>query len=202
MQSEYTYEGLRRIIEAIKEDCVQSNEKFLSDRTNPVKINLSKSISKTTASNGFFKMIVDYTEFLTQEYLTSDNFFNLTINYGLRSRVKLRESILIKLKKYQTNELNSGSLSMNRCLNDLIGMRVILNGIEGSESCVRSELNELKQLGIISRWYFREDGDYQGYHCYFKLDNNSFPWELQIWDTKWQTKNLEDHKRHEAEKVC
>lgn len=202
MQSNYMYGRLRQTIEAIQQDCIKNNEKFLTRRTDQVKINLSKSISLVTASNSFFKMFVDYIEFLNNEYLTSDSFFNLTISEGLRSRVKLKESALLKLKKYQNKELESGSLSMNKCLNDLIGMRLILNKIEGNASSVRSELDELKQQKIISRWYFREDGEYRGYHCYFKANNNSFPWELQIWDTKWEIKNLNEHQRHEAEKVC
>lgn len=200
MQLEYTYSGLERIIKTIKQNCVQNNESFFSKYDN--KINFKKSIAQVTSSNTFFELVVNYTEFLNKEYLTSDSFFNLIINEGLQCRVKLRKSILTKLNKYQNKEIDSGeSYPMIKCLNDLIGMRVILCGVMANKEQIEDELTELRNRGVIYRYYFREDGDYKGYHCYFKMNNKSFPWELQIWDKKWESKNLIEHKRHENEKI-
>lgn len=41
--------------------------------------------------------------------------------------------------------------------------------------------------------------DYRAIHLYFKKDNYSFPWELQIWNECDSERNLISHKKYKQE---
>ena len=191
----YNKDSLTNLISLINESCRFANSNFGDSNG----INLSKSIQFVTSDEDFNSMLISYLNYLNNEFIVSANFIEIS-KCGLRARIKERNSIYIKLKHYKERELKKGSLSLNRCLNDLMGFRVIINGLLMNQDEVKSTLDYLHEQKIIWRWYLREDGLYKGYHCYFKVDNLSFPWELQLWDSDWEDNNIKDHKRHENEK--
>ncbi len=81
-----------------------------------------------------------------------------------------------------------------------LGIRLVACGINDNMEEIINLLDQKKDNKIISRYYHRDDGKYHAIHCYFKKDNYSFPWELQLWDELDKKANLEDHVRHEKEK--
>lgn len=97
-------------------------------------------------------------------------------------------------------EQRVGAIAVNKSLNDLIGFRIILVGVEQNTPLITELLCQKCNTRKISRFYFRDDRDYHAIHCYFKLDNYSFSWELQIWDKINKDKNLYAHEEHERQR--
>lgn len=193
----YNKDNIINLISLINESCCCINSDFKGNSS----INLSKNIHSVTSNESFNSILISYLNYLNTEFLVSTNFIEIS-KQGLRTRIKERNSISIKLKHYKEIEIEKGSFSFNRCLNDLMGFRVIISNLLINENEIKSILDYLKEQKIIWRWYLRTDGLYKGYHCYFKLDNFSFPWELQLWDSEWENDNIKDHERHENEKMC
>ncbi|MHA7612282.1 nucleotidyltransferase family protein [Weissella viridescens] len=199
MANEYPMERLSEIIDTINFQQQLFNSNFSQE--NKMNINFgSRGITECMNYSIFPENIEKYIEFLNLKFIGSEEYFKDTVSLNLVSRIKLKDSIYKKLHQYSLREIKTGRIFMIKCLNDLMGFRIILENVDENKDEIRKLLEEKKSSETLWRYYERNDGDYIGIHCYFKVNNLCFPWELQIWDKKWEKKNLEDHKRHEQEK--
>lgn len=197
MGTQYSATSLSFIIEQINGYQVKFNSEFKNEHPNNINFG-SRNVTECIMSSDFYPMIWEYFEFLNENFVGSNEHLD-GIGLGLGSRIKLKDSAHQKLRHYAAREISQGRIAMIKCLNDLMGFRIIFSDVDVAE--VLNVLEEKKVAGVVSRYYSREEGLYKGIHCYFKVDNKSFPWELQIWDKEWEQANLEDHARHEQEKL-
>ena len=119
--------------------------------------------------------------------------------YEITSRVKNYNSIEEKIEDYCRKRVQKGEVSVNKCLNDLFGTRIIID----CESISDDDL--LAIIGCYPGALLLEDKDvparesippYKAKHIYFKRGNEDFRWELQIWRSADQLNNHESHRKH------
>ena len=119
---------------------------------------------------------------------------NLNINLEVTSRVKQQNSIQYKIDSYIQNHAN-GKIPIKKCLNDLFGIRIILNE--------NIEYNDIKQYMDESYSHLKcidaSKGDYVAVHIYFQNNNSNFPWELQIWCRSNEDNNIKSHKEYKQD---
>lgn len=122
--------------------------------------------------------------------------FPLSLNqFGhINTRIKGQNSIEYKIENYVLNHEN-GNVPINKCLNDLFGIRVIIAEDISHKDIQNYITDRYPALKCIDS----SKGDYIATHVYFKDDNFSFPWELQIWKSSDKDKNLSSHKQYKQE---
>lgn len=182
----------------------RQNEEYLSFNQKRVQvcdvIECLKSVNDIqleVLKNQYIDNILKYKGFLNYYFLESQtvDFESVFKDLNLSSRVKFTNSIINKLYYYGNQKKEKGKVSLNKCLNDLMGYRIIINQDIDFEDLFY-ELNDKyqgeKNIRIIKS--FR--GDYKAIHLYFKLSNQFYSWELQIWLKKYERSNLESHKIH------
>lgn len=171
----------------------------LVHRLNFSKVEVRNILSPSSPeSKYFFEYIQVYLKELNQFSLFQiPDIEDKYTEISLRSRVKNHNSISNKLQQYNVKGDPQGSYALQKCLNDLFGFRVILDERVSDKPEFKRLTDDLKTKGIIFRNYLRTDGDYRGYHSYFKNKSNLFlPWELQIWYNKDVNGNYESHFEH------
>ena len=120
-------------------------------------------------------------------------------DYDFRIRVKQPESIIYKLGHYNSGKQEKGKIPLNKCLNDLLGFRIIMPGFR--HDCeLFFKMCSLIEENYKIKYRNSSKGDYKATHVYFYGDNNkNFPWELQIWLPEDRAKNYESHAKHKQE---
>ena len=140
------------------------------------------------------------------EYLNERGFVN-TFEYAeegftVTSRVKNVNSINEKYEEYCNFRDEKGEVQINKCFNDLFGIRVIIDCGEldfddisnrfGNRGFVIEEKNErhttLGHSYIATHIYFKYENE--------EYKNKTFRWELQIWKSQNETSNQDSHKNH------
>lgn len=158
------------------------------------KINLKKSLIKDLNSRDrIMDTIFEYRDYINK------NIINFSLNIQrccfstvrINTRVKAQNSIEYKIYNYQENHEN-GNIPINKCLNDIYGIRIITNKKVKYEDIQKIVSEKYKNLKCIDS----SKGSYKATHIYFKDDNCSFPWELQIWNQEDEKSNLESHKKY------
>ncbi|WP_414055177.1 hypothetical protein [Macrococcus equi] len=143
----------------------------------------------------FHEYIDDYCEGLHFESLKIEG---EVLDNRFDSRVKQPQSRLSKLLTYRFEKKEEGSLSINKCLNDLYGCRITMefDDIEKLFLILKEEFKDYKRIKlIISKKY-----GYEAIHIYTKGENNYFfPWELQIWSTNKEDGNRKSHAIHKQD---
>ena len=117
--------------------------------------------------------------------------------FEVKSRVKMINSIQSKIERY-TNMSHEGKVSINKCFNDLLGVRVIANCDITHEEICGHVRNTFDMKCIDSSKTDPETGEptYIATHIYFRTGNKDFPWELQIWLTKNAERNFASHEKY------
>lgn len=159
------------------------------------KINLKKNcIVKIQTDKLLRNLIRDYRDFLMRD--EDIICFPLALNqFGhISTRIKLQNSIEYKIENYVLNH-ECGNVPINKCLNDLFGIRVIISEEISHDDIQIYIANKHSTLKCIDS----SNGDYIATHVYFKDDNFSFPWELQIWKNSDKDRNLSSHKQYKQE---
>ncbi|MGO8609138.1 hypothetical protein ACC848_39940, partial [Rhizobium johnstonii] len=77
---------------------------------------------------------------------------------GIRYRIKQAESISEKLLYYMTDVHEFGKVPLNKCLNDLLGFRILVIDLES----VYATLKHDDRVTSITKMYLRTDGGYSG----------------------------------------
>ncbi len=140
------------------------------------------------------------------EYLNGQGIVNafeyMQDDFTVTSRVKNVNSINEKFEEYCNYRDEGGEVQINKCFNDLLGIRAIIDCAEldyddiverfGDRGFVIEEKNERHRLLGHS---------YRATHIYFKYENDeykniAFRWELQIWKSQDEITNQESHKNH------
>lgn len=120
---------------------------------------------------------------------------NLGLSNSVNTRVKALNSIQDKIEKYENKE-ESGKIPIKKCLNDIFGLRIILNQAIPYEEIEKYIKEKYPLLKCIKA--FR--GEYKAIHLYFGNDDNmKFQWELQIWNKEDEHANLISHAKHKQE---
>ena len=122
------YEDLEKVIYMIKEEYSFLNLKWeVCDNT---KINLRKKLIKDVIKDNNIKSkIFEYRNFINYYIIDfSMKLQNEIFNESrINTRVKSQNSIEYKTKNYYENH-EKGEIPINKCFNDLFGIRIILNG--------------------------------------------------------------------------
>lgn len=181
------------------------------------KINLNKKRVDDIFSNYIVdKEFNDYIQFyinsfnnvfITNDLKAVDNILS-QIEEGIyfvkqaRYRIKSPESIMNKLAKY-TDRKENGKIKINKCLNDLFGIRFIIDDynklrrefIDYLDIRINQEGKFRNKIKLTSKGY-NDISPYIADHVYFssRLNNNIFPIELQIWDSLNTELNERSHK--------
>ncbi|WP_242359656.1 hypothetical protein [Lactococcus petauri] len=186
------------IVEVI-EDINVLHREFSYEIQDVLTFNLRRSVSRIVSG----KEIDENFQMLVNEYKLALNanmirFLEFQDRFpSVRIRIKQGESISEKLFYYK-NKRENGRVPINKCLNDLLGFRLIVSNLGSVGEKIKLD-NRLQKS--ISRMYPRSDGYYEALHLYFKNSNNRFfPWELQIWDVTQAELNEKSHEEHKQKR--
>lgn len=118
-----------------------------------------------------------------------------------RSRVKQKDSIVNKLLFYRYEKDEKGKVALNKCLNDLLGFRIIVDDFnhrcEGFDNICKEFKRHYK---IHNNDASKEKENYFATHVYFYGKNQYFPWELQIWSARDAKQNEISHTGHKSKR--
>ena len=164
-----------------------------------IKINLKNNqVCDILEDKLILDTIVNYREFINRNSikllmdLKKFNSQKATVNV----RTKAKNSIEFKIRNYIKNHEN-GKIPISKCFNDLFGIRIIC-----SEEIIFNEiLNLIKTKYINLKCIDSSKNDYKAIHIYFKKDNFTFQWELQIWKKVDEEKNINSHEKYKQDYV-
>lgn len=182
---------------------------------NMVAINLKtkqiREIVEFFTDDGIFWFLPEYYEYINwYMYLLNDLTAMIDFEYDYldidcRTRVKQNESMVNKIIYYCVGKNEKGKVSLNKCLNDLFGLRITIGNYDLGEIHERMEyyLSILRQkYGYKLKISNATKSCYTAIHIYIQGDNNYvFPWELQIWNIKDREKNEGCHKKYKQQYV-
>lgn len=167
--------------------------------------NLRKIRVKDVVENSS-KISKEFLDYIDKYYaglnaaLISSNFEYDYSEWDARIRIKQKESVINKLHYYFCNHVN-GKTSIQKCLNDLLGFRLIIDDFNFNSLDIQNFFEDIKCEQNLMKWYTRDKEGYKGTHIYFKnVSNFYFPWELQIWNTAYARSNEISHELHKAKR--
>lgn len=196
------YSDLDRMITYICEQHQKQNEQW-KNSTDYMGINFKRNLVSHIVENpNIMNNIVKYLSFLSEvspEIELDSTAFKISTP---KMRVKNINSIETKINRYYTSPELNGKSPINKCLNDLLGFRIIINcdfTHNDIENWINNKYNALSTVSLKCT-----DSSKCGYiatHIYFhkKGDNSIFPWELQIWKKSDEINNINQHKIYKQE---
>ncbi len=155
------------------------------------KLHYSFNMKKTMVCD-----VYNNTELLTnilyyREFLLSNNIDTHMNNLSqkIEARIKNKNSIQYKVESY-TKTHENGNIPLNKCLNDIFGIRIIIE-----EQITQKEIMDwIKEKYPKLKCINSNKLDYRAIHIYFGKGNNSlFQWELQIWLKENKENNYKSH---------
>lgn len=185
-------EELKKLIDMIKIEYNKINE--LWEKENSSLINLrSKKVKAIYCDENLFSYISKYRSFINEKgVFLSLRFQKIATVNQISSRVKNINSVQYKIQNYIETHSN-GEIAINKCLNDLFGIRMIFKDsitFEEISLFIKQNFPELKCLNSSK-------GEYVATHIYFgKGKNSNFQWELQIWDKAHEESNFSSHAEY------
>ena len=160
-------------------------------------INLKKkSIADIQKEQKIWNSILQYRKFMAARQLdVLQEISSLQSDVSRISvRIKQLNSIEYKIYRYNVGELR-GKVPINKCLNDLFGMRIIMD-----DSFTHDDLKEhIEESYPDMKLTDASKKEYVASHLYIKPSNQLFPWELQIWKKEDERNNLESHKLYKQD---
>ena len=190
---------LNNLIEFIQEEYLQFNNKWRNSKYFD-KINLKNTLVKDLKENRLMLDVAfNYREFINEnniQLMKDFKQFNSS-KAKVSSRAKTKNSIEYKIENYTKNHEN-GELPINKCLNDLFGIRIICK-----EELTYNQIKELveNQYENLKCIDSSKKVGYKATHIYFKEDNFHFQWELQIWNEKDEQNNISSHEKYKQDYV-
>ena len=161
------------------------------------KINLKKSQVKDIDIDGkIYSTINEYVKLLNKQ--SSIVFIQLPsiCSSQVTARVKAQNSIELKIQNYKTAKHEFGKVPINKCFNDLFGVRIILKkplSYDEITAFIKQTYDDKYKCIDSSKL------EYKATHLYFKQGNTNFQWELQIWNECDRENNLKSHKKYKQE---
>lgn len=192
-------EELERLIDFIQFKYIELTDKW--EQSNYYsKINLKNNLVYSLLDNKeILDAIVNYREFINQnniQLLMEFKQFN-TEKSTINVRTKAKNSIEYKIKNYIQNH-EGGKVAINKCFNDLFGIRIICNSELNNNEIVNLVNNKNNKLKCIDS---SKESGYKATHIYFKKDNFSFQWELQVWNKIDEKNNINSHEQYKQDYV-
>jgi hypothetical protein len=193
----FMLEELGLLIDKIMLEHKRISEKWKA-QTCFMNINMASHYVNQIISLNLIDNILLYTSFL------NDNLCEFNLSFGkwdknnssVSTRVKARNSILYKIDNYNKNHEN-GLIPINKCLNDLFGIRIILK-----DEYTYSEIDEyIKEHYPKLKCIKADKMEYVATHIYFKYDNYTFQWELQVWSKSREQTNKNSHSKYKQDYV-
>lgn len=201
----YTFTNYCSIIEILYEEHKKHSGKWLANLSGDY-YNLKKKQVRHVCSHepedidnfidkSFLDYIDSYKTNLTDLYANIVYRINKETGIVLTGRIKNDDSILLKLHRKRFED--GGKFPLNKYLNDLLGFRIIDEGLNLKVNQIKDYLNSLKEQKWRIMHKYRKNGEYKGYHIYFMGPNSrSFPIELQLWDVENERDNLTSHEQY------
>lgn len=160
-------------------------------------INLKKSLVADVDVDGeVYNHIMEYVQLLNEK--GADITFQLSCICSLQAtaRVKAHNSIEYKIQNYKTDKHEYGKIPINKCVNDLFGIRILLDPpVDFGVILEFVKENYQNKYRCIDSSKL----DYKAVHLYFRGNNQSFPWELQIWNQCDAENNFASHRKYKQE---
>lgn len=191
-------EELDKLINFIQTEYVQLTTKW-EQSDYYTKINLKNTqVSDLLENKLILDAIVNYREFINKNNIQllmcfkKFNSENATINI----RTKAKNSIEFKIENYINNHEN-GKVPISKCFNDLFGIRIICGeklSFDEIFKLINTKYNNLKCIDSTKN-------DYKATHIYFKKDNFSFQWELQVWNKIDEANNIISHEKYKQDYI-
>ncbi len=137
------------------------------------------------------KYIYEYISFMNKHTI----YVTACLDYTIidRTRVKERLSIDQKIDSY-CNRAERGRVIIHKCLNDLYGIRVVMESSIDCDTLVQ-ELKRIFPEKVKITNATKKEG-YKGVHVYTPAIKGHFKWELQIWDRESYINNINLHESH------
>lgn len=157
------------------------------------------NLKHTTVSDideTIYNNILDYVQLLNDKIINIFMRLSSTCSYQVTVRVKTQNSIEYKIQNYKTEKHGFGKIPINKCINDLLGIRIFLE-----EALTFDEISSFIK-DVYQNKYKHIDSSKQGYkavHVYFKKDNRTFQWELQVWNCCDKENNLSSHEKYKQQ---
>lgn len=163
------------------------------------KINLkSNLVCDVLGNKQMLEAIVNYREFINEnniQLVMDFKQFN-TDKSKISIRTKAKNSIEYKIKNYVENHEN-GKVPINKCFNDLFGIRIICDKELTNSQIAKIVDSKYKNLKCIDS----SKETYKATHIYFKKNNFSFQWELQIWNKINEIDNIISHEKYKQDYI-
>ena len=158
------------------------------------KVNLKKRcVNSIIDGDDVWNAILKYSYFLKSceqklEKVLKQRISNI---FDIYSRVKAEASIEDKIQRYKNKELERGKIPINKCLNDIYGIRIVMKNQITKEQIEKIVVN----LKLIDA----SKDEYKALHIYFKDGNFNFPWELQLWNKEDERSNQKSHEKYKQD---
>lgn len=157
----------------------------------------SKLVKNIVEDDSIYNSILNYRQFINENHLEFKMAMDkLNLSSQVNSRVKAQNSIEFKLENYMSSKHNFGEGPINKCFNDLYGIRIIFN-----KSVTHKEIENFikKRFGNDLKCIDSSKGEYVATHIYFKIDNFSYQWELQVWNKENEKNNILSHEKYKQD---
>ena len=192
------YNELGSLIKYVQSMYTEVSDKWIDSNEN--QINLKRIYVLDADKNSkIYELILKYREFLG----TYSALINLGVrsvcSYKVMSRIKTSNSIGYKIQAYKSQRHQCGKVPIIKCLNDLFGVRIILE-----QPLVFADIRDFVKSEFPDACYRCIDSskdEYRAVHLYFRAGNYAFPWDLQIWNECDTGTNLASHKAYKQDYV-
>ncbi|MBR6528901.1 MAG: hypothetical protein IKT62_02585 [Firmicutes bacterium] len=178
-------------------DYIQSVYSMITDewmKTDSEKANQKKVlVSDISLDSIIYSNIIEYVQLLNEKNASLMLQLADACSCSVTARVKTYNSIEYKIQNYMSKSHESGKVPVQKCVNDLFGIRVILESPLTYEE-INSFVNSV--YGDKYKCINSSKGDYNATHIYFKESNRAFAWELQIWNYCDVDNNFASHKKY------
>ena len=190
-------DDLEKLIDKIEKNYSKITYKW-EQNDKYVHINMKrKKVVDLLVDENLLSIILNYRDFINDISTELESTIHeLNVVSEINCRIKTLNSIQFKIENYIENH-EDGKISINKCLNDIFGVRIILKeelSFEEIDDFLKKRFNSIKCINS-------NKGDtYFATHVYFgKSSNSEFQWELQIWGLKNKESNLKSHARYKQE---
>lgn len=189
------FDDLKALIDCVESVYTSVTEEWIA--SSGTKINLKKTcVSDISSDSAIYKAISEYVRLLNAHSAEVSLQLASACDCPVTARVKAQNSIEFKIYNYKTARHEFGRVPISKCFNDLFGIRIILSPAQSFSQI----------LSFIENTYSGKykcidssKDDYRAVHLYFKRDNQSFQWELQIWNDLDKDGNFASHKQYKQE---
>ena len=190
------FDDLQNLIKYLRDKHIDITNEWLNEYSYSINYK-KKLVTHIDVDGDIYNSVIDYVKFLTQKTPGIVLQLSDVCSNKVSARVKALNSIEYKIQNYKTSGHAFGKIPINKCLNDLFGIRIILEDYIDYGEIVEY----LKKEYLYSKYKCinSSKGNYKAAHFYFIEGSKSFPWELQIWNKCDVESNLASHKQHKQE---